>query len=274
VDDTWICIEAGRRARSSLWSRVRSELPLLRLWALRVFRTRYRQSALDLLWSVLSPVAVLLIYGFILTAAFDVTGDGIPYLSFAWAGLVVWTFFSTTVQSASVSVTTVADTITKVYFPREVIPLAEVGAGLIDLAIGLVILVALAIAQGITFSITVVAVVPVVLVLAAWTAAVSIFVATISVFLRDLRPAIGLVLRVGFIAMPIMYPVSSLPDGFKWTADVSTITVLAEALRSCMLEGDWPDWGLLLIHGLVAGLLLVGAVAYTRAIEHRMVDVV
>jgi ABC-type polysaccharide/polyol phosphate export permease len=272
--DSWVCIEAGRRRRTSLAHRVRHELPLLRLWTVRVFRTRYRQSALDVLWSVLSPIAVLLIYGFILTAAFDVTGDGVPYWSFAWAGLVVWTFLSTTVQTAAPSITAVGDTISKIYFPREVIPLAEVGAGLIDLAIGLVLLVVLAAIQGIVPTETAIATVPVVLVLTLWTASLSILAATVSVFIRDLRPAIGLILRVGFIATPIMYPVSSLPESLQWTADVNPAAVLAEALRDCLLRGTWPDWTVLLLQGVVAGALLVAGVLYTRAIEHRMVDVV
>lgn len=272
--DGWVCIEAGQRRRDPLRARVVAELPLLRLWTMRAFRTRYRQSALDVLWSVLNPVVVLAVYGLIFTAAFDVTGDGIPYLSFAWAGLVVWMFCSTALATAAPSLSTVADTIAKVYFPREVVPLAEVGAGTIDLGIALAILVALALAQGLTLSVTVVAVVPVLLVLVVWTAALSTWVAVVSVFLRDVRPTIGLLIRVGFIATPIMYPVSDLPEWAQWTASVNPIAVCIEGVRDTVLRDAWPDWPLLAVQGAVGAALLVASLAYTRAVEHRMVDVV
>jgi ABC-type polysaccharide/polyol phosphate export permease len=269
-----MCVEAGRRRRDPLRERVVAELPLLRLWIVRVFRTRYRQSALDVVWSVLNPVVVLAVYGLIFTAAFDVTGDGIPYLSFAWAGLVVWTFFSTALASAAPSISTVADTIAKVYFPREVVPLAEVGAGVIDLGISLAILVTIAVVQGTGPSITAVGVIPVLLALVAWTAALSTFAAVASVFLRDLRPTVGLLLRVGFIATPIMYPVSDLPDWARWTASVNPIAVFIEGVRDTMLRGVWPDWPLLAVQAAIGLVLLVASIAYTRSVENRMVDVV
>jgi lipopolysaccharide transport system permease protein len=273
-EDDWVCIEAGAPSAVELRRRVRDELPLLRLWSYRVFHSRYRQSALDVAWSVLNPVVILAIYGFVFTTAFDVDGDGLPYLSFAWAGLVVWTFFSSSIQSAAPSITFAADTISKVYFPREVIPLAEVVAGSVDLAIGLALLVAQAQVQGLSISVHVVAIVPVVLVLVAWTAALSVVAATTSVFFRDLRPTIGLIVRAGFIATPIMYPVSLVPDSLQWTMDVNPAAVLMESVRDCVLRGTWPDWTLLGLHAATALVLLVGSIWYTRAVEHRMVDVV
>jgi lipopolysaccharide transport system permease protein len=272
VDD-WVTVEAGPQRGQTLMRRVREELPLLSIWTGRTFQTRYRQSALDVLWSVVNPIAVLLIYGFVFTQAFSVTGDGVPYLSLAWSGLVVWTFASSTVQLAAQSMAAAADTIAKVYFSREVVPLAEVGAGAIDLGIWFVLLVGLALVQGVSIGVTAVAVVPALLLLLVWTAGASVFVGVVSVFVRDVRPTIGLLVRVGFIATPVMYPVSALPESVRWTADVNPIAVVIEAIRDALLRGTWPQWPLLLVH-LVAGVVvLVASVAYTRAVEHRMVDV-
>lgn len=272
VDD-WVVVEAGHQRSATLLRRVRDELPLLAIWSSRTFRTRYRQSALDVLWSVVNPIAVLLIYGFIFTQAFSVTGDGVPYLSLAWSGLVAWTFASNTVLLAAQSMGAAAETISKVYFPREVVPLSEVGAGAVDLAIWFLLLVALALVQGVSIGVTAVAVVPALLLLLVWTAAASVFAAIISVFVRDLRPTIALLVRIGFITTPVMYPEATLPESVRWTAAVNPVAVVIEAIRDALLVGVWPSWGLLSVHLVVGVVLLVASVAYTRTVEHRMVDV-
>lgn len=252
--------------------RARWTLELVRVLAPRELRTRYRQSVLDVAWALISPIAVLVVYGIVLTQSFDVTGEGVPYLSLAWSGLVLWTFFAGSLGGAVVSLISSRELVTKVPFPKEALPLSVVGASLVDLAIGLVTVVVLALVQGIRPGWTVVlAPIPLVL-LILWSAALGVFVAAIAAFIRDVPHVVQLVIRVGFFATPVMYAASILPPAFRWTAWVSPMAVSIEAFRDAVLRGEVPDLGLLAIHLMVAAALLVAAVRYTRSVEGRLTD--
>lgn len=270
-DHPWVCTGPEGLVGGGLVRRVASFMPLLRMWTAREFSARYRQSALDVLWSLVQPVATLAIYGSLLTGAFGVTGDGLPYLSFAWAGLAPWTFVANALAMCVVAIS-FEGSISKTYFPREVIPLAIVGAAFVDLVIQTVILFVLALVQGIRPSHHAVALVLVDLVLIVWVAAIGVFAAALAVFIRDVRHVTGLVLRLGFFASPIMYPVTQYPERFAWVVDVNPVAVAAEGTRDVLLRGTWPDWGVLLTHGLVGGVLLVLSLMYVRSVEPRMVD--
>lgn len=257
---------AGARGRAR-WT-----LELVRVLAPRELRTRYRQSVLDVAWALISPIAVLVVYGIVLTQSFDVTGEGVPYLSLAWSGLVLWTFFAGSLGGAVSSLISSRDLVTKVPFPKEALPLSMVGASLVDLAIGLVTVLVLALVQGIRPGWTVVlAPIPLVL-LVLWSAALGVFVGVLAAFVRDVPHVVQLTIRVGFFATPVMYAASILPPAFRWTAWVSPLAVSIEAFRDAVLRGEVPDLGLLAVHLAVAAALLVVAVRYTRSVEGRLTD--
>jgi len=249
-------------------------IDLVRVLAPREVRSRYRQSVLDIAWALITPISVLVVYGVVLTQSFNVSGNGTPYLSMAWSGLVLWTFFAGGIGGAAVSLIYSADLITKVYFPKEAIPLSMVGASLVDLGIGLITVAVLVPLQGIPISWTIpIAVLPL-LVLVVWTAALSVLVAVVAAFIRDVPHVVQLVIRVGFFATPVMYDAESLPDALKWSATWNPVAVAIEGFRDAVLRGDVPDLALLGVQLLVGALLLVVAVRYTRAVESRLTDVV
>ena len=252
-------------------SRVASLLPIL---AKREIRTRYRTSALDLAWSIITPVTMMAVYGFILTRSFNVTSACGPYLSSAWTGLVLWTAFATAVGTGVYSLIGSADVITKVYFPLESMPLAMVAASLIDLAVGVVTMVALALVQGVPITGALVTGLLPLAVLIVWSAVIAIVASVIAVFVRDVVHGVNLAIRVGFFATPVMYESTLLPASLAWSAKVNPVAVAIDGMRSALLCGNVPSIKLLGAH-LAAGLaLLVLAVGYTRSIESRVVDVV
>ena len=234
---------------------------------------RYRESYLDLAWAIITPLVLLAVYGVILSQGFNAEGSCAPYLSTAWTGLVIWTFFAGAVYQATNSLVSSSDLLTKIYFPREALPLAEVGVSFVDLGLGGVTIVVLAVAQGIRFSETLLAVLPIVYVLVVWTAAAGIMAAALSVFVRDVAHGVNLVLRAGFFATPVMYDVAFLPEALRWTASVNPIAVVIVAMREAVLCGTWPDLGLLTIQGAAGTAALLLAVLYVRRVESRMVDV-
>jgi lipopolysaccharide transport system permease protein len=239
----------------------------------RELRVRYRQSVLDIAWALINPVVVLAVYGYILTQSFDVTSACAPYLTSAWTGLIVWTFFATAVGSAVTSLISSTDLITKVYFPRETIPLSIAGATLADLGVGFVTLVVLMFIQRVPLTWwALVSILPIA-VIVVWSAAISIFASVIASFVRDAVHAVHLAIRVGFFATPVMYEASTLPPSVQWTAQVNPVAVSIEGMRATLLCGMAPAWRTLSIQLAVAGLALVAGVLYTRSVEARMVDV-
>src|SRR5579862_886383 len=118
----------GRWEHDRLDRRIRGALPLLRAWTRKEYNVRYRQSLLGLAWSVLQPLAILAIFGGIMSGVLHVGSDGVPYVSFAWAGLVPWTFVASVLAMMVQSLITAMPIAGKVYFPREIVPLAQVCA--------------------------------------------------------------------------------------------------------------------------------------------------
>jgi lipopolysaccharide transport system permease protein len=263
-----------RREVRALAARAGRTWSLLKILTPRQFKVRYRESVLDLAWAIITPLVFLAVYGIILTQAFQATSECAPYLISAWIGLVIWTFFAGGLGAASTSLINASDLIGKVYFPREAVPLSDVGLSLIDLGIGVVTIGLLAIIQQVNIlHPTTIAIVPALLVVIVWTAALSVLCGALAVFLRDVAHGVQVFLRAGFFATPVMYEASFLPRSLEWTAAVNPVAVSIEALRDCLLCGEWPRWGVLGAQLAAGSVLLMVAILYVRRVEHRMADV-
>lgn len=227
----------------------------------RELRLRYRQSLLDMGWALIGPAVTLAVYGVVLTQSFDVTARCGTYLQSAWLGLVLWTTFATGVGGSVSSLVTAAPLITKVYLPKEALPLAQVGSAAVEGAVGMVLLFVLLAVQGSAFGWAALWLIPAVVVLLTWTCAIGVFLASMAVFARDLVHATSLALRVGFFASPVMYESNHLPAAFAWTATYNPVAVCIDAARAGLLCGERPDARLLAIHGVVAVFVLVASLA-------------
>lgn len=253
--------------------RARSEARLTISFARRELHSKYRQSALSLFWGIVQPILLVLVYAVVFSQILNVTGGNIPYLSFVVAGIVVWRYFSAGLNQTT-SFIDRSSVLSKVYFRREVIPLSGCVAALLELGVGLVAIVAVAWIQGISPSITLVALPLVLSVLLVYTIAIAILLATITVFVRDVAHAMPTISQVLFLASPILYPESQIPSNLKFLGTVNPVAVVAEATRAVSLEGIWPNFDLLMVHLCIGTALLVGSVVYLRSIEDRIVDVV
>ena len=253
--------------------RARSEARLTISFARRELHSKYRQSALSLFWGIAQPILLVLVYAVVFSQILNVSGGNIPYLSFVVAGIVVWRYFMAGLNQAT-SFIDRSSVLSKVYFRREVIPLSGCVAALLDLGVGLVAIVGVAWIQGISPSITLVALPLVVAVLLVYTIAIAILLATITVFVRDVAHAMPTISQVLFLASPILYPESQIPSTLKFLGTVNPVAVVAEATRAVSLEGIWPNFDLLMLHLCIGTALLVGSVFYLRSIEDRIVDVV
>lgn len=258
-------------ARSWFGLPPRKYFALLWAWTVKDFNARYGRSALQAVWALLQPFLFIGVYAFIFGVIFRQTGGELPYLSYLLAGMIALRLVVTAIGSNGCLLDN-HHVIAQSYFPKEIIPLAQVLGALIDLAVTTVALLVIARLQGLGLPGTIVAL-PIVLVgVIALAAAACIAFATVRVFVRDIEFATVVIVQVLFFASPISYRSSQLPSGLRWLNSANPISVYVESLRNLALRGVWPDWALLGLHLVLSCGLLWAAIAHLRSIQHRIVD--
>jgi lipopolysaccharide transport system permease protein len=248
--------------------------PLLWMYAVRQVNLRYRQSVLGLAWTIVQPVAILAIYGFIFIKILDVETLDQPYLLVAWSGLTVWMYVQASIQAGAVSLLNDAFMISRVWFPREVVPLAPVVGGFIDLGVCAAILVPVAILNDGRLTPALLAIPVLLVLLVVWVSAISILTSTITVFFRDMATIVALVIRLLFIGTPVMYPAGVVPPEYGWVTASNPFAVIVDNLRAIIIGGVWPNWELIAVHLVIGSALLWVGLRYLRRVELRIVDII
>jgi lipopolysaccharide transport system permease protein len=246
------------RIVAELWQRRQ----LARQLTSRAVQQRFRGSVLGLLWAVLNPIFMLLVYTFVFSVIMKVRWNGQgSYFLFAinlYCGLIVYGIFSESVGGAATQVVSNASYVKKIIFPLEILPLATLGAGIFFNLFSLVLL--LICAQFFLHPLTIhVVALPIVwLPLILFTAGVSWMVAMLGVFIRDIGQLIVIILQVLFYLCPIVYPLSRVPASWQpWLLYLNPISVFVEGSRQVLLEQSWPTWGWLPINYLTSLLVFV-----------------
>lgn len=245
---------------------------LLLQWSKRDFTVQYRQSLLGVLWAVVQPLLLLALYGVIFEGVLGIRAPHGSYIVFALCGLTPWTFIASVIGRSSTSILNAYGIIRQVYFPRAIVPLASTGITVVDLAISTGILLLAQVITAGTLHVSTLALIPLYLGLILLMSGVSVFVALAGALVRDVRFLIPLILQIGFIATPIMYPSSRVPGRFGWLYNLNPVGRVIEAIRSAVIDGRWPSLPLLV--GLVAAgaLVLVASLWYSSAVEDRLPD--
>ena len=236
-------------------------------------QVRYKQSVLGPLWAILQPLALLLIYAIIFGRLAGVESEGIPYTLFAFAALLPWTCFSTAVSTATNSLVSHFNLVTKVYFPREILPLTYVIAGMVDLAAGGLILAGLLVYQHWSLTLQALWLIPVVGVMFVLALAVSLVLSAIQVRFRDIGMAMPLLLQVWMFATPIVYPLSAVPAQWRSLYMLNPMVGVIDNVRRVLLHGTAPDLTSLGIAAGITIVLLMVALLYFKRIEATVADV-
>lgn len=264
-------VARGGRSRSPLPSLWNARWLYLQ-WVRRDFTVRYRQSLLGAAWAVLQPALLLGVYGFVFVEILGVRAPHGSYISFAFSGLVPWTFLSNSVSWSMPSLQNASGIIRQVYFPRVLIPLAACGVVVVDLALSTAILLGVQLATTGRLYLSTLALVPLYLVLVLATAALSNVAAVLGAFIRDVRFALPLVLQLVFIATPIMYPASRVGSRYSWVVRANPLARLVEAVRGAVTAGRWPSVTMTAAALGASGLALLCTVYYCSAVEDRLPD--
>ncbi len=243
------------------------------LLVLRTIKPRYRQTVLGIGWAVFPPVVMMVVFSVFLNRAAGIpSAKGIPYPVFSYSGLLVWQYFANASTRGATSLLGNAAFLTKVYFPRLLIPLSTVAAAIFAFAIALLVLVPLMIAYGIAPGWQVLAL-PAFVVLAALLAlAVSLWVSAASVRYRDLNVAIPLVVQVWMFVTPVIYPVTVLPASWRTAALVANpLASIVGGFRWTLIGGAPPDWTLAVSAG-VALVATAGGIVFFNRMESTYAD--
>jgi lipopolysaccharide transport system permease protein len=246
------------------------------LYTLSVHRikVRYKQSVLGITWAILQPLSLMLIYTVIFSYIARMPSDGAPYAIFAYAALLPWTCFSNALTNATNSLVNHSHLVTKVYFPREILPLTYVIAAIFDFLIASTVFIGLMIYYHVPLTLNALYVVPIVFVLMVFTTAVALLFSATQVRFRDIGVAMPLLLQLWMFATPVVYPLSAVPKRLLPVYSLNPMVGLIESFRQVMLYGVVPDLSLLGIAALISTLLLVASYIYFKRVEATVADII
>lgn len=238
---------------------------------MRDIKIRYKQTALGVAWSVIQPAMMMIVFTIFFGNLARLPSDGYPYALFVFAGLLPWTFFSNSVASAGNSLVGQAHLVSKVYFPRVIIPMASIGSGLVDFLIAAAFMLGLLVWFGVGWSTNLLAV-PILLAGLSMTAlGIGMLLSALVVRYRDFRFVIPFLLQFWMFATPVVYPASLVPVSWRPILHLNPLSGLIEGFRSAFL-GHRFDFVALAISMSVATLLFVAGVAYFARMERRFAD--
>jgi lipopolysaccharide transport system permease protein len=254
----------------AIWQR--RELLYFLVW--RDVKVRYKQTAIGAAWAVLSPLLTVLIFSVVFGRLARMPSDGLPYIVFAFAGFLPWTYFAQAFGRGSVSLVGNAHLITKVYFPRLVIPLSAVTTPLVDFALSLATVVGLMLWFRITPTWALLAL-PAFLVMAIVLAlGVSLWLAPVNVRYRDVSHTIPFLVQVWMYCSPVVYPLSLIPESWRFVYSLNPMVGVIEGFRWSMLGTAAPNTAAIAIGAIVTLGMLVGGLVFFRRMERAFADVI
>jgi lipopolysaccharide transport system permease protein len=267
-------VEIGRpqsigQTLNDLWSH--RELLYFLVW--KDVKVKYKQTALGVAWVILQPLIGMVLFTLLFGRVAKLPSEGLPYPLFYYTSLLSWSYFSTALITASNSVLSSTSLITKVYFPRILLPAAAVIGSLLDLAIASVILFGLLIFYQVPLAVEL-ALLPFVLtLLVVFTLGVGQLLAALNVNYRDIKHALPFVVQLGLFVSPVVYPVSLVPEQYRWITSINPMAGIIETTRA-LIAGRTLPWESLGIAFVVTILVFILGLYYFQNTARRFADVI
>ncbi len=247
---------------------------LLWLWTLREVRVRYQQSLLGVGWAVLQPLSLTLVFTVVFSRIVQIDTGDIPYPIFAYAALVPWTFFATALSFGIPSLVANMNLVTKIYFPREILPFANIGAAAVDFAIAFLIFLGMMVVYRLPLSAEIVWLLPILAVQILLMAGVTLVGAAVTVFFRDVRFVVPLLLQIWMYATPVIYPIDTVPPHLQGYYRLNPMVGIIDGYRRVLLEGKAPDPDAFLISSVIAAILFVASYFVFKRAEPSFGDLI
>lgn len=247
------------------------ELLLSFMW--RDIKIRYKQTALGFLWAIIQPLFMMVIFTVIFGGFAKIPSDGIPYPLFSFAALLPWLLFSEGLTRSTMSMVSNASIMTKVYFPRLIMPISGILSPLVDFTVSISILIIIMAFYGFIPTINVVFLPFFILLALATSLGVGLWLSALNVKYRDFQYAVPFIIQIWMYASPVVYPASIVPASLKFLYSLNPMAGVIEGFRWALLGTDMPS-AMILVSVSVVIILLVSGAFYFRRMEQYYADVV
>ncbi len=247
---------------------------ILYFLAWRDVKVRYKQAVLGVAWAVLQPLFTMITFTLFFGTLAGIPSDSVPYPLFSYSALLLWTYFAVTLSQVGNSLVANSSLITKIYFPRVLLPGSAALSGLLDLVVGSVFLVGLMFYYRVPLRWTVLLTPVFVAQTVLLVMGVGMLLAALNVRYRDVKYTIPFLTQIGLFVTPIIYPVTFLPHRFQGWLALNPMTGVIEGFRACLFGAGAVDWNLLLISWIVTLLLLLLGSLHFRSTERAFADIV
>lgn len=247
------------------------ELFYFLIW--RDLKVRYKQTIIGLAWVVMQPVLTTLIFTIFFGRLVNVPSDGIPYPLFIFAGLLAWGFFSGAVLNSSQSLVGNSHLITKVYFPRLLIPAAAIGARLVDFAITSVILAVLMLYHRVPVTPSILMLAPLVVITSLLSLGFGLWTSALNAKYRDVGIALPVLIQLWMYVSPVAYPSSLIPAQWRWLYSLNPMTGIIEGFRASLFSREFDWWALAVSAVFTSALLIYSSYAFRR-MERSLADII
>lgn len=247
---------------------------LLYFFTWRDFKVRYKQTAIGILWALFQPFVTMVVFSVFFGQLAQIPSEGIPYPIFVYVGLLVWQFFSTSLSETSNSLVSNKSIITKVYFPRLILPISAIITRFVDFAIASIILVGMMIYYSYKPQLIGLLILPLLLLLTfIISTGLGLFLSAINVKYRDVRYVLPFFIQTLLFVTPVIYP-TSIAGKYSWILALNPMTGVINASRAAILGHAPIEWNLLLFSAITGILLLIIGVIFFKKVERYFADIV
>jgi lipopolysaccharide transport system permease protein len=240
----------------------------------RDIKVRYKQTVLGGLWAIIQPVFTMLVFTLFFGRLAKVPSDGIPYPIFVYAGLLPWTYFANALTASGNSLVGSANLITKVYFPRLIIPASASLAGLVDFFIAMIVLGVLMVYYQFLPGYGILLFPALVALTFLCAVGVGLWLSALNVEYRDIRYVIPFLIQIWMFVSPVIYPVSIVSENYRWLLAINPMGGVINAFRASLLSHQSIDWFLLCISATIILFLFFSGMYYFKKMEKTFADVV
>lgn len=237
-------------------------------------QVRYKQSVLGWIWAIAQPLALMLAYTAIFSVVARIPSDGSPYPVFTLAALLPWTVFSSSVMNATGGVVHYGYLLTRVYFPREIVPLTYVLVALFDFAVQLLVLTGMLVYYHVPLTWQVLYIFPIMVCVTVFSAGIALLLSACQIHFRDIGVAMPLILQVGMLACPVVYPLQSVPAPLRPIYLLNPLAGLVENFRRAVIPGLAMDWNSFAVSALVSCAVFILCYATFKHFDSTFADVI
>ena len=247
---------------------------LIYAFTLREIKVRYKQTVLGASWAILQPLALTIIFTIIFSIFLKVDSGPIPYPIFAYSALLPWTFFTTSVNFGSLSVVNNSSLVTKIFFPRETLPISAIAAAFFDFIIAAIIFLVMMIYYNVGISFNILLLLIIMPAIIIFTLGVTLMLSALNVIFRDIKFVVPLLLQIWLYTSPIIYSVDQVPQRLKNIYIVNPMAPLIESFRKVTVAGSLPNFAELALAITISIAVFITGYAFFKSKEKIFTDVI